>query len=60
MANQTLPGSVQPAQAYNGTGVSGQGFQLLQKTEKKMGTIMYDPDITKLDNEGDSALWLAV
>jgi hypothetical protein len=47
-------------QAYNGTGVSGRGFQLLQKTQKKLGTIDYDPDVTQVDNEGDSALWLAV
>lgn len=47
-------------QAYNGDGVSGRGFQLLQKTQKTLGGIEYDPDVTQVDHEGGSALWLAV
>jgi hypothetical protein len=46
-------------QAYNGGQVTTRGFQLLQKTEKKLGSICYDPDVTQVDGEGDSALWLA-
>jgi hypothetical protein len=47
-------------QAYNGPQETTRGFQILQKTEKTLNGITFDPDITKLDNEGDSALWLAV
>jgi hypothetical protein len=46
--------------AYNGDPVAARGFQLLQKTQKTLGTICYDPDTTQADNDGDSALWLAV
>lgn len=44
--------------AYNGPLVSTRGFQLLQKTEKTLNGITFDPDVTQLDNEGGAALWL--
>jgi hypothetical protein len=47
-------------QAYNGDGVATRGFQLLQKTQKKLGGIEYDPDVTQVDGEGGTMLWLAV
>jgi len=46
--------------AYNGDPVATRGFQLLQKTEKQLGSICYDPDVTQTDNDGDSVLWLTV
>jgi hypothetical protein len=46
-------------QAYNGGQVTTRGFQLLQKTQKNLGSICYDPDVTQVDGEGDSVLWLA-
>jgi hypothetical protein len=46
--------------AYNGDPVATRGFQLLQKTQKTLGAICYDPDVTQADNDGDSALWLTV
>ena len=46
-------------QAYNGGQVTTRGFQLLQKTQKMLDSICYDPDVTQVDGEGDSVLWLA-
>jgi hypothetical protein len=46
--------------AYNGDEVAGRGFQLLQKTHKQVGGIDYDPNMTQVDGEGGTVLWLAV
>ena len=45
--------------AYNGPQVAGRGYQLLQKTEKTLGAVTFDPDVTQMDNEGDAVLWLS-
>ncbi|HLZ86091.1 MAG TPA: DUF1906 domain-containing protein [Puia sp.] len=47
-------------QAYNGPDVATRGFQLIQETEKTLNGIPFDPDLTKTDNMGDSALWLSL
>ena len=46
--------------AYNGPQVATRGFQLLQKTEKTLNGIVFDPDVTQNDEMGDSALWLCL
>lgn len=44
--------------AYNGDDVAGRGFQLLQKTQKQLGGIDYDPNVTQMDGEGGTPIWL--
>jgi len=46
--------------AYNGPEVSTRGFQLIQKTEKTLDGITFDPDVAQTDGLGDSALWLTL
>lgn len=46
--------------AYNGPEVTTRGFQLIQKTEKKLGDVTFDPDVAQTDGLGDSALWLSL
>jgi len=46
--------------AYNGPQVATRGFQLIQKTEKELNGITFDPDITHNDNFGDAVLWLSL
>jgi len=46
--------------AYNGPEVATRGFQLIQKTEKKLGDITFDPNVAQTDDLGDSALWLSL
>ena len=46
--------------AYNGPEVSTRGFQLIQKTQKILDGIEYDPDVAQTDGMGDSALWLTL
>lgn len=46
--------------AYNGPEVATRGFQLIQKTEKTLNGIAFDPDVTQNDEMGDSALWLSL
>jgi len=45
--------------AYNGQPVAQRGFQLIQKTEKRVNGLTLDPDVSQLDNMGDSVLWLS-
>jgi len=45
--------------AYNGPQVTTRGFQLIQKTEKTIDGITFDPDVTQHDGLGDSVFWLA-
>jgi hypothetical protein len=46
--------------AYNGPQVTTRGFQLIQKTEKTLDGITFDPNVTQVDGSGDSALWLTL
>jgi len=45
--------------AYNGPQVATRGFQLIQKTQKTVGGVTIDPDVTQNDNMGDTVLWLS-
>lgn len=45
--------------AYNGPDVATRGYQLIQKTEKTVGGITIDPNVTQNDNLGDTVLWLS-
>ena len=47
-------------QAFNGPKVSTRGFQMLQREQKKLNGIWYDPDVTQQDEQGDSAIWLSL
>lgn len=47
-------------QAYNGKQVATRGFQLLQRTQKTLDGIDYDPDVTQDDNDGGAVRWLSV
>lgn len=45
--------------AYNGPEVATRGYQLLQKTQKALNGIEFDPDVTQKDELGDSLFWLS-
>jgi len=45
--------------AYNGPQVATRGFQLIQKTQKTVGGVTIDPDVTQNDNMGGTVLWLS-
>ena len=45
--------------AYNGPAVATRGYQLIQKTQKTLNNITFDPNSTHNDDMGDSALWLS-
>ncbi len=46
--------------AYNGPEVATRGFQLIQKPQKTLDGITYDPNVAQNDTMGDSALWLSL